>query len=279
MVGAGTTDGGDAMASRTYDLLDSPEAVNVLFFPRRDAFVPEPSATVRPVSVRVDHDVAVGGRLFPAGPEAPVILYFHGNGEIASDYDYLSHLYTGLGISLLVMDFRGYGTSDGWPTASTLIADAGVIYDRTREVLAAEGIAADVPLFVMGRSLGSASALEIASRAGDAIAGLIIESGFAHTLELIARLGGRPLDGDEARDGFGNLEKIAGTAVPTLVLHGLEDWIIPVEDGRALHGHAGAADKTLIEIPGAGHNDILLVGQRVYFESVRSLVFGGGAAG
>ena len=117
--------------------------------------------------------------------------------------------------------------------------------------------------------MGSAPALEIAAHAGDAIDGLIIESGFAHTIDLVRRLGMLSLeDADEARDGFGNLEKMASISVPILILHGLEDWVIPVAEGIALFENAVAEGKNLVTIPDAGHNDILVTGMKPYFQAV-----------
>ena len=69
--------------------------------------------------------LAEGGSLVVAAPDAPVILYFHGNGELASDYDMLAPLYTAKGITLLVADYRGYGRSGGTPTRARCPASNG----------------------------------------------------------------------------------------------------------------------------------------------------------
>lgn len=259
------------MSDRTRDVLDRPDVLGVLFHPRRDVAVPRLGAGVHTVRIPVDGDVHVGGKVFAARAGAPVILYFHGNGEIASDYEAIAPFYTRLGIGLFVVDFRGYGTSDGAPTATALLDDAWTCYERARDVLAGRGVEAS-EMFLMGRSLGSAAALEIADRAGDAISGLILESGFAYTFPLIERIGFLKIeDADEDRDGFGNLQKIARVEVPTLVIHGERDWIIPVTDGQALYDASPAADKTLVTIPGAGHNDLMLVGRKPYFDAIAKM--------
>lgn len=259
------------------ELLDRPEVSRVLFHLRRDlpGSVTPPGA--RLVRVQVQEGVSVGGRLYYADPEAPAILYFHGNGEIASDYDGIAPLYLQAGANLLVMDYRGYGLSDGRPTASLLLADAVTVYEKTASVLRQHGVLGEHELsrerlFVMGRSLGSAAAIEIALHAGDEIAGLILESGFAHTLPLLATLGLRISGASEERDGLGHLDKIAQISAPTLIIHGERDYLIPLENGRALYEHSGAADKRLVTIPRAGHNDLLFVGQRAYFEAIQAFV-------
>jgi pimeloyl-ACP methyl ester carboxylesterase len=257
-----------------YQILDGPEVSRVLFHPRPDPPDRPLPLRVRSVQFEVDDGVAIGGRLHRAKLDGPNLLFFHGNGELASDYDGISLLYTSLGINLLVVDYRGYGSSDGEPSASHLLNDAIRTFEHTGPLLLEHGLKPR-PLFVMGRSLGSAAGIEVASHAGDQIDGLIIESGFALTLPLLVTLGLRLQVPElmEAQDGFGNLEKIAQVRVPTLIIHGQEDRLIPVENGEALYEHAGAADKRLVTIPNAGHNDLLFTGQRPYFDALRAFIF------
>ena len=258
-----------------YGFLDQPEVARVLFHPRRDPPNRPLPLRVRLVRIPVDEGIAISARMHRADPAGPTVLFFHGNGEIAADYDGISPLYTGLGINLFIADFRGYGSSDGQPRASHLLADAIAIYEKTASILEENELRAR-PLFIMGRSLGSAAAIEIARHARDNIDGLIVESGFAYTLPLLATLGLRweQEQTDEARDGFGNLEKIAQVHVPTLIIHGEDDWLIPVENGHALHEGCGAADKRLVTVPGAGHNDLMFTGQAEYFDALRAVVMG-----
>lgn len=256
------------MVRKVYDILDRPEVTGVLFHPRRDVGVARPVAGTFPVRIPVGGDVGLGGKIYAAGPGAPVILYFHGNGEIASDYDTIAPFYNRIGVTLFVVDYRGYGLSQGAPTATALIEDAWTAFGLMGAVLAEQGVVAG-RVFIMGRSLGSAAALEIVERAEGGIAGLIVESGFAYTFPLIERIGFLALaDAFEDKDGFGNLDKIARATIPTLLIHGERDWIIPIGDAEALYAAAGAADKKLVRIPGAGHNDLLLVGRQAYFDAV-----------
>ncbi len=256
------------MAEKSFDILDRREVTSVLFYPRRQPPMPTTSANERTMRLPVGDGLHVGAKLFIAQPTAPVIVYFHGNGEIAADYDGIAPIYTGLGLSLLVIDYRGYGESDGAPSASGLINDA---YPSVQGALKALDEAGVTPaaVYLMGRSLGSAAALEVVSRSKDRIAGLILESGFAYTLALIERIGFvRMTDAFEQRDGFGNLEKIAKADLPTLIIHGERDVIIPIGDAEALFEASPAKDKQLVRIPGAGHNDLMMIGQAEYFGSI-----------
>ena len=230
-------------------------------------------AGVELVSVPVEPGVSVGGRLYRAQRESPIILYFHGNGEIAADYDDLAPLYTEMGITLLVMDYRGYGTSDGTPTVTNLATDAMTVFNALDEICPANDLA-PAQRYLMGRSLGSAAALEIASRVPQGIAGLIIESGFANTFPLLARLGLHVAGASEERDGAGNLAKIRQIATRTLIIHGEEDFLIPISEAEELYKHSAAKEKRLVRIPNAGHNDLMVVGMRQYFGAIREFVEG-----
>lgn len=261
----------DDREKRNCTVLDRPDVSRVLFHPRRDLQYRTVPLRVRSLSIPVDDGIAVSGRLYRAKDDGPIILFFHGNGEIASDYDGISPLFTGLGLNLFVVDYRGYGSSDGQPTASNLLEDAMRIFEQSASIIVEHGFQAR-PLYVMGRSLGSAAAIEIACRAGHDLVGLIIESGFAHTFPLLTTLGLRTsLEGiDEASDGFGNLAKIAQVDAPTLIIHGQEDQLIPIENAQALYKHSAAADKQLVTISGAGHNNLLFAGQETYFAALKA---------
>ena len=259
------------------NLLDHPQVLHVLFHPRREGMRVFLSPDVRPVAVEVEPGSNVGGRLYPAGPNAPAILYYHGNGEIAADYDDIAPLYTRMGITLLVMDYRGYGRSDGTPTARNLLADAVTVFDAVGRIFEDNALT-PAQLYVMGRSLGSAAAIEVALHAEEQLAGLIVESGFSDTFALLARLGvqvvttGEGIGVDETRDGFGNPAKMARITTRTLVIHGQADVLIPASDGQELYRHCAASDKKLVLIPGGGHNDLMMVGMVQYFEAIRTFV-------
>ncbi|MBD2182976.1 alpha/beta fold hydrolase [Planktothrix sp. FACHB-1355] len=255
----------------THPVFDRPEVLRVLFHPRRDdGIIPK---GVYSVAVKVESGVRVRGRLYPAAPDAPAILYYHGNGEIAAEYYEIANLYNQLGITLLVMDYRGYGSSDGTPTASTLLTDAVKVFDAVDSIFDLYGLNPQ-RLYVMGRSLGSAPAIEIAHYAGKRLAGAIIESGIANGWALLKRLGVEvDEEADENNDGVGNALKIKNITIPTLIIHGQEDNLIPVSQGIVLHRFCAAPDKRLVLIPGAGHNDLMVVGAVQYFEAIQKFIF------
>jgi hypothetical protein len=254
-----------------YSKFDRPEILRFLFHPRPEWQSPSSDFRAEDLLIPVDEDVVAGGRFHAAGGSCPSILFFHGNGEIAADYDDLGKLYTERDINFLPVDYRGYGRSSGRPTVSSMMKDCHVIFGYTRDWLLKRGFTG--PLVVMGRSLGSASALEIARHYASEIAALIIESGFAHVGPLF-ELAGIHMEtlGISEEDGFNHTEKISSFDKPTLIIHAENDHIIPFHEGQALFESCTSPDKTMIVIPGANHNDIFLIGMQVYMEAVVSLM-------
>ncbi|MBN1674980.1 MAG: alpha/beta hydrolase [Kiritimatiellae bacterium] len=251
--------------------LDRPEFLAVVFHPRREMPGLEDQGEFEELLIPVADQVVIGARFYAAGQTAPTLLFFHGNGEIVADYDDLAGLYTRRGINFLPVDYRGYGKSSGAPTAASLLSDANASFAFCRDWLAERGYGG--PLIVMGRSLGSAAALEIAAGSPAGLQGLIIESGFAYIVPLLRRLGADVGAVREEQDTLlRQVEKIGQYAGPTLILHGTADYIIPISDARALYDAAGSPAKKLVEIAGAGHNTLLAVGLQRYMQAVQTFV-------
>jgi pimeloyl-ACP methyl ester carboxylesterase len=251
-----------------YSRYDQPVITNSLFYPRSEE---QPSLTGKNIielSIPVDDGIHIGGKIFIAGTAAPSILFFHGNGEIVIDYDDLGPMYVNLGINFIPVDYRGYGRSDGNPSVSSMMKDCHAIFEYVRKWLADSGY--DMTFIVMGRSLGSASALELASCYHDRINGIIIDSGFAYTLPLLRIIGINPDRlGLREDDGPSNLDKIRKFNKPTLILHAEHDHIIPYSDGKMLFDSSPAANKKMLTIPIADHNTIFMHGLREYLAAVK----------
>ncbi|MFZ5571204.1 MAG: alpha/beta hydrolase [Thermodesulfobacteriota bacterium] len=107
-----------------YSQLDHSEILRFLFHPRKEEGRQTPPPNSVDIRIPVDEGIAVGGRLHPAQKQSPTILFFHGNGEIAADYDELAPLYTSMGVNFLPVDYRGYGRSGGLPTVTAMMRDS-----------------------------------------------------------------------------------------------------------------------------------------------------------
>ena len=261
-----------------YSVFDRPEVLMFLFHPRAEsgpslqAAGPQPSpAGITDVLIPVAQDVAIGARFHMVDKSAGNILFFHGNGEIVADYDELGGIYNQMGINFLAVDYRGYGRSSGYPTVTAMMQDCHTIFEFCRSWLQTNDFRG--PFILMGRSLGSASALELAAVHGLKIDGLIIESGFAYAGPLLQLLG---IDletlGFKEEKGFGNIDKIRKFVNPCLIIHAEYDHIIPISDGEALYEACPSDDKIFQPIPGANHNDIFMRGLQEYLAAVRQLV-------
>lgn len=232
-----------SMNKADYSLFDRPEILAFLFHPRPDNFYADSS---HEVYIPVGNNIMIGAKLFAADKNAATILFFHGNGEIVSDYDELGPFYNSIGINFIPVDYRGYGKSTGIPTVSNMMSDCHVILNYTVRLMEENSFTG--PLILMGRSLGSASVLELAANYDDKIDALIIESGFAYALPLLQLLG-IDVEGTGVQDEFENNEKIKKFDKPTLIIHAEYDHIIPFSDGKTLYKASPADNKTFFNDP------------------------------
>lgn len=216
-------------------------------------------------------------------PDAPVALFFHGNGENLETMRRVGLFedLRGLGVLVLAADYPGYGRSPGKPAEEGVLATgvAALEWARSRHP--------DRPLVLAGWSLGAAVALDTAARHPGAVDGLVAMSPWA-SLEAVARV---HFPGflvrwalPERYDSLSAARRVAEHGIPSLVVHGEGDRIIPAEQGRriaeALSGQRsgegfgdGSGDGSGVRwvgVAGAGHND-LLAHRRVWQELDRFL--------
>ncbi len=251
-----------------YSLLDRGGASAQIFFPRPDRS-PAPDGATDHV-VECDDGVTIAARRYAIDPHGPTIVYFHGNGEVVGDHDGIAPLYHSIGANLFVCEFRGYGRSTGTPSMEHLVADGAVCGRKALETLDADGF--DGPRFVMGRSLGANPALEVAARV-DGYRGLILESGAGNIGRFLARFG-LGSDPDLERLVADHAAKLAAITVPTLIIHGLADDLVPVDNALATAELLTASEVTTELVEGAGHNDLLYVDARRYIGAIARLIDG-----
>jgi hypothetical protein len=190
------------------------------------------------------------------------VIFFHGNGGNLSLWlDVLASLRR-RGLSVLAVDFRGYGASTGKPTERGLYKDAEASLVIFRERLRRR----DVPVLYWGRSIGAPIAAHAANVA--APDGLVLETPMPDVrtvlrsnpvMWLLSFLSSYRLPTSRL------LEEYRG---PLLVVHGDRDSIVPFSAGRQVFERAPTPQKTFVVIPGADHNDLHVVASERYWRSI-----------
>lgn len=199
------------------------------------------------------------------GAPGPAVVLAHGNAELIDHQGRLVRQYQQRGISVLLLEYRGYGRSEGSPSEAGLVADLAAAYDDL--VLRPEVDAERIVLH--GRSVGSGVVCGL-SRVRPARA-IVLESPFRSLRAMLALYG---LFGPVVRDPMENLEAARAFSGPLLVMHGVRDEIIPVEHGEAVA--AAAPEGTFLGFD-CGHND-LPIGGSLYWEALGGLLERAGMA-
>ena len=238
-------------------ILDNPAISRAIFYPRKVGVPASLESNIMSFKLKIGSNVIIGGYTFLNDKTLPTILYFHGNGEIALDYHYFASQFFECNVNLAVADFRGYGHSTGEPSYTNLINDAVPVYNQFQSWLSDNSY--NVNTFVFGGSLGSICAAEIGSKRLDNLRGIIFESGFASTYNLIKHFGiDIPTLKPQDIAPYSNDTRIQQFQYPTLIIHGTTDFIIPTSEGELIYKNlSDKLDKQLILIEGATHNNII----------------------
>lgn len=211
-----------------------------LIFPYRNSSYSEKLAGVKLIEGGDGQRLAV--RFWKAPEEKGVIMLFHGNAEDIGHLDWIAAEMTASGMSVMAMDYRGYGLSEGKPTEEGCYADAEKVYEHVIGL----GYAPE-SIVVWGRSVGGGTATELAVRKG--LRGLVLESAFVTAFRAATRVPIVPFD------KFDNLSKLDKIDEPLFVIHGTEDAVVGYWNGERLYSEFGGR-KRFYPVEGAGHNDL-----------------------
>ncbi len=209
--------------------------------------------------------VKIHGWYFPQPGAGCTLLIFHGNaGNISHRLGWIRMLHD-LGVHIMIIDYRGYGRSEGKPFEKGLYLDALAAYEWWSK----EHAAGENKLILIGESLGGAVAIDLACRVP--VDGIVLQSTFttawdmAKTLLPIGLL--QPLMGVR----FDSAGKIGQVGCPKLFIHGNSDEIVPLRLGRRLYELA-SPPKRFFEVPGAGHNDLLWIAGSRYIKQLQTFL-------
>jgi fermentation-respiration switch protein FrsA (DUF1100 family) len=199
------------------------------------------------VTLSAEDGVKTDGWYLPHPSARATLLFFHGNaGNISHRLDSLA-LFHSLGLSVLIIDYRGYGRSEGRPKEAGIYRDADAAW---RHLVDTRQIAPE-HILLFGRSFGGAVAAYLASR--QPALGLILESTFTSAPDMAAQLYPWLPARWLTRFNYDSRGRLAHIHTPLLVIHSRQDDIIPFSHGETLYAE-GRQPKRFFELNGS-HND------------------------
>ena len=183
----------------------------------------------------------------------PTILFFYGNGDwIGSSLDIFRRLRQ-LGCNVMIPEYPGYRMSAGKPSETGFYAAADAAYDW---LTVNHGVSPS-SIIVMGRSIGGAPAIDLASRRP--VAGLVTVSAFTSLDEMAPRVVPMYPTSVVLRSHFRNEDKISCVACPMLLMHGDKDGFVPRWMMTRLAAKAGERARAVV-LRGCDHNDVFDLG-------------------
>jgi uncharacterized protein len=209
------------------------------------------------IALVAEDNVKLHGWFVPSEGANRTMMIFHGNGGNIGDRVSWVRLLHDLGVHVCIVDYRGYGKSEGKPFEEGLYRDARAVYNWWMRERQPRG----EKLIIFGESLGGAIAVHLAARVP--AAALILQSTFTSAREMAKTMFPigllLPLTGVR----FESEKEIARVACPKIIIHGTRDEIVPFQLGKRLHDVA-PHPKLFYPVPEAGHNDLVWVAGTEY---------------
>lgn len=201
-----------------------------------------------------------------AGPGRPLILYFMGNLGALAFYQPMLEWHVVAGHSVVAMGYRGGGGLDGPTMEAALKGDALTVYDALPKLVQMPG-----KIIVQGYSLGTGLALQVSSRRD--LDGVILSAPYAKLCRVMTRASFLPACWIPGVDAWKSMAEAEQTAEPVIIFHGVQDELIPIAEGRRLFAAfplGPTTDKRMVEIEGAGHNDLMQ--NSVYLDEILAFI-------
>ncbi|MBI3617970.1 MAG: alpha/beta hydrolase [Candidatus Omnitrophica bacterium] len=232
-------------------------AAGVRYLESRSVFYPARSIAATPaalglafedVFIKTEDNVTINAWLIKSSTQRGTLIFCHGNAGNIGDRLEKILLFHQMGLNVLIIDYRGYGESQGRPSEAGIYKDAVAAYDYllTRQDIDRSRIIG------YGESLGGAVAVDLGTKRN--LAALIIDSSFTNAADMAKTiypfipsfLLGTKLD---------SVSKVRAVTIPKIFIHSRADEIVPFRLGERLY-QAAAQPKEFLELPGGGgHND------------------------
>lgn len=238
----------------------------LIFYPTRElaATPADYGLAFEDVTLTTEDGVALHGWWIPAERERAVLLFFHGNAGNIGDRLISIDVFRRLGLTVFIIDYRGYGRSEGKPSERGTYMDGEAAW----EYLTTERNVAPERIVVFGRSLGAAVAAKVAAEHRPRA--LILESAFTSVPDMAASVFPLLPVRFLARTRYDNLKRVAEIACPLLVIHSRNDEIIPFAHAERLYAAANDP-KRMLEIR-HGHNDGFVLSGALYLDGVAAFL-------
>lgn len=207
---------------------------------------------VRDVAFTTEDNVRLHGFYVPNPSSEKLVLYFHGNaGHALHRLGAATHLAAN-GANVLLVGYRGYGRSEGQASEFGIYADgkAALKYATEKLKFAPQNI------FILGRSLGSTVAIDLAQ--DRELGGLILISTFTSAHEVMSAAGMGWLRWFVDRRPFDQAAKLDRIDLPALFIHGERDREVPYRLGKKLYELYPSDFKNMVSVSGAGHNNLFV---------------------
>lgn len=238
--------------------------VYVKYLEKKSVFFPDAKLKATPADAGLEYDdihfetkdgVTLHGWLIKAAQNyqrAPTLLFLHGNAGNIGDRVEKIRFFHKLDVNVFIIDYRGYGRSEGTPTEEGVYRDARDAFDylRSRQDIRPDGV------IVYGASLGGAVAIDLAVHRP--VKALIVDSSFTSAADM-AKVIFPAAPAFLLSVKWDSEEKIKELDIPKLFFHSREDRVVPYLLGQRLY-EAASEPKEFFDITG-GHND-------GYFESL-----------
>jgi len=225
--------------------------------------------TVEDVWFNAEDGVSLHG-WYTKGAESDLditLLWYHGNaGNITHRIENMRDLLE-LGVDVFIIDYRGYGRSEGAPDEAGIYKDGVAAYDY---LINEKGLTKD-NIVLFGRSLGTAVAVDVATKRD--VRGMILESAFTDAKAMARIIMPFLPVGAVISSKFDSIRKIRNVHVPILFTHGDRDTIVPIDLGKELF-NAAHEPKAFYTIQGADHNDTYIVGGADYYKQIKNFLEG-----
>lgn len=235
------------------------------WFERHSAFFPIREIELTPDSIGLDYEdiyfktsdgLKLNGWFIPAGRPRATILFCHGNAGNISHRLEMIRIFNRLNLNLFIFDYRGYGRSSGRPSEKGTYLDARAAYNY----LISRGDVDKDRIIVYGKSLGGAVVIDLALKTKLCL--LISESAFSSAPEIAKVIYPHLPIKIVVTMKYDNISKIKKLTLPKLIIHSIDDEIVPFEQGQRLFNQA-AEPKEFYQMQG-GHNDAALMAEQEF---------------